>query len=179
MAALVMMNPATYSATEVRRDGRRLEIRALRPDDQAALVAAVGRASSQSLYRRFFAMKRGFTEQEIAFYSAVDFVSHVALVAVMDEDGQSVIVGGGRYIVVQPSQAEVAFVVVDQYQGQGIGAQLLHHLAFIAREMGLRELVAEVLPDNRPMLKVFESSGIPLGKTRELESVHVTLRLSS
>ena len=79
MAALVMSDSATYSAVELLRNGQQVEIRALRPDDRASLLAAVSRTSSQSLYRRFFAVKRGFTEQEIAFFSNVDFVSHVAL----------------------------------------------------------------------------------------------------
>jgi GNAT superfamily N-acetyltransferase len=108
----------------------------------------------------------------------VDFVSHVALVAVVEEDGRPTIVAGGRYIVVQPGQAEVAFAVVDQYQGQGIGAALLRHLAAIAHRVGLRELIAEVLPDNGPMLKVFEKSGFPVATKREPDVVHVTLRLS-
>jgi RimJ/RimL family protein N-acetyltransferase len=178
MAALGMSDPAMYSAVELLRDGQHVEIRALRPDDRANLLAAVGRTSSQSLYRRFFAAKRGFTEQEIAFFSNVDFVSHVALVAVLEEGGQPLIVGG-RYIVVQPGQAEVAFVVVDQYQGQGIGAKLLHHLAVIARDAGLKELVAEVLPDNTSMLKVFERSGFRLGTRREPQGAHITLHLST
>jgi ribosomal protein S18 acetylase RimI-like enzyme len=173
-----MSDLATYSAVELLRHGQQVEIRALRPDDRASLLAAVSRTSSQSLYRRFFAVKRGFTEQEIVFFSNVDFVSHVALVAVMEDGGQPLIVGGSRYIVVQPGQAEVAFVVVDQYQGQGIGAKLLHHLAVIARAAGLKELVAEVLPDNTSMLKVFECSGLRLGTRREPQSVHITLHLS-
>jgi RimJ/RimL family protein N-acetyltransferase len=179
MAALVMSDSATYSAVELLRNGQQVEIRALRPDDRASLLAAVSRTSSQSLYRRFFAVKRGFTEQEIVFFSNVDFVSHVALVAVMEDGGQPLIVGGGRYIVVQPGQAEVAFVVVDQYQGQGIGAKLLHHLAVIARDAGLKELVAEVLPDNTSMLKVFERSGFRLGTRREPQGAHITLHLST
>ena len=59
-----MLNVEKYSATEALRDGCRVEIRALRPDDQADLLAAVGRASAQSLYRRFFGLKRSFTEEE-------------------------------------------------------------------------------------------------------------------
>ena len=87
------------------------------------------------------------------------------------------IAGGGRYIVVKPGKAEVAFAVVDQYQGQGIGATLMHHLTAIARGAGLKELIAEVLPDNVPMLKVFEKSGLPLSTKREPQVVHVALRL--
>jgi GNAT superfamily N-acetyltransferase len=172
-----MLEAANYSAFETLRDGRRVDIRALRPDDRADLIAAVARSSAQSLYRRFFAVKRDFSEPEIEFFLNVDFVDHVALVAVVDEHGPPVIAGGARYVVVQPGKAEVAFAVVDQYQGQGLGAALMHHLATIARRAGLKELIAEVLPDNVPMLKVFEKSGLPLSVKREPQVVHVALRL--
>jgi len=171
-----MLEAAKYSAFESLR-GRRVEIRALKPDDRADLITAAARSSEQSLYRRFFAVKRSFTESEIAFFLNIDFVSHVALVAVLEESGQPVIAGGGRYVVVQPGKAEIAFAVVDQYQGQGIGAALMHHLAAIAQTAGLEELIAEVLPDNLAMLKVFEKSGFPLDIKREPQVVHLALRL--
>jgi ribosomal protein S18 acetylase RimI-like enzyme len=123
------------------------------------------------------AVKGSFTEPEIAFFLNIDFVNHVALVAVLEELGRPRIVGGGRYIVVQPGRAEVAFVVVDQYQGQGIGSALLRHLATLARGAGIDELIAEVLPDNTSMLKVFEKSGFRLSTRRESQVVHVTLHL--
>jgi RimJ/RimL family protein N-acetyltransferase len=170
--------PATakFSAAEVLHNGCRIEIRALRPDDRAGLIEAVGRTSNQSLYRRFFGVRRGFSEREIAFFLNPDFLNHVALVAVVEEgDGQ--IVGGGRYIVVQPGTAEIAFAVIDEFQGQGLGAALMRHLATIARDAGLTELIAEVLPDNSPMLRVFEKSGIRLSTTREPAVIHITLQL--
>ena len=171
------MEAARYSAIEHTRDGRKIEIRALRPDDRDGLTAAVGRTSAQSLYRRFFGAKRDFSDKEVAFFVNVDFISHVALVAVAEEGGQAVIAAGGRYIVQQPGTAEVAFVVTDQYQGQGIGAALLRHLATIGRHAGLKEFTAEVLPENAPMLKVFEKSGLKSSTKRERGVVHVGLQL--
>jgi GNAT superfamily N-acetyltransferase len=173
-----MLEAAKYSAVELLRDGRRMEIRALRPDDQTELVEAVGRTSDQSLYRRFFGVKRDFSEKDIAFFVNVDFINHVALIAVVEERGRRVIVGGGRYIVVRPETAEVAFAVVDEYQRQGIDFALMRHLAALARGAGLKELIAEVLPDNIPMLKVFEKSGLRLHIERDAGVVHVTLQLS-
>jgi RimJ/RimL family protein N-acetyltransferase len=172
-----ILDAATYSAIESLRTGHQVEIRALRPDDKAGLIAAFDKTSTQSRYRRFFAVRRGFTEKEIAFFVNVDFVKHVALVAVVEEGGRPTIVGGGRYVVVQPGKAELAFAVVDQYQGQGIGAALLRHLVAIARGSGLTDLIAEVLPDNEPMLKVFEKSGLRLSTKREPGVVHLTLNL--
>jgi GNAT superfamily N-acetyltransferase len=172
-----MLEAGEYSAVELSRSGRRVEIRALRLGDRADLAAAVGRASTHNLYHRFFAVKRSFTAQEIAFFLNVDFVNHVALVAVMEEGGRPMIIGGGRYIVMHPEKAEVAFDVIDQYQGQGIGTALMRHLAAIARGNGLKELIAEVLPDNISMLKVFEKSGLHVSTNCEPGVVHVSLRL--
>jgi RimJ/RimL family protein N-acetyltransferase len=173
-----MLNAAKYSALEVLRNGRRIEIRALRTGDRAELLDAIERTSAQSLYRRFFGAKRDFSEKEIEFFTNIDFVNHVALVATVEEGSRAVIVGGGRYIIVRPGSAEVAFAVVDEYQGQGIGGALLRHLVTIARDAGLEELVAEVLPDNMPMRKVFEKSGLRCDMKREGPVVHVALRLS-
>jgi len=172
-----VLQAAQYSANETLRNGGRVEIRALKPEDQTDLIAAVGRSSAQSLYRRFFGVRRNFTQQEIEYFLNVDFVNHVALVAVVEEGDHPAIVGGGRYVVVQPGKAEIAFAVVDQHQGQGIGAALMRHLTAIAREAGLKELTAEVLPDNISMLKVFEKSGLRLSTQRESQVVHVTLQL--
>jgi GNAT superfamily N-acetyltransferase len=166
-----------YSATETLQDGRTVAVRALRPEDRAGLLAAVGRTSDQSLYRRFFGFKRGFTDQEVDFYVNVDFVGHVALVALLIEDDRPVIVGGGRYIVVQPGQAEVAFAVDDAHQGQGVGTALMRHLGAIARNAGLGELIADVLPENTAMLKIFRASGLGIRTVREPDTTHVVLQL--
>jgi GNAT superfamily N-acetyltransferase len=168
---------ADYSAVEPLRDGRRLEIRALRPADRDGLAASVRRTSEETRYRRFFAPKRSFSEKEIQFYLNVDFVSHVALVAVLEEGGHPEIVGGGRYIVSELARAEIAFAVDDPHQGLGIASRLMRHLVGIAREAGIKELVAEVLPDNAPMLKVFERCGLAATTRREGGVVHLTMKL--
>src|SRR5690349_8179857 len=97
-----------YSAIESLRDGREVEIRALQPADRDALAAAVGRMSDESMYRRFFAPKRTFSEREVEYYTNVDFVNHVALVAVLGAGAERQIVGGARYVVIEPGSAEVA-----------------------------------------------------------------------
>ncbi|WMT74480.1 GNAT family N-acetyltransferase [Bradyrhizobium sp. Ash2021] len=159
-----------YSATEV-------EIRALQPDDKDDMLAAIGRTSLQSLQRRFFVVKRGFSEKEITFFMNIDFINHVALVALAEEAGRKVIVGGGRYIVTEPGKAEIAFVVIDNYQGQGLGTILMRHLAIIARKVGLKELIAEVLPENAAMRKVFGKFGFQIRGGRDPQVIHLVLEL--
>jgi RimJ/RimL family protein N-acetyltransferase len=172
-----MPDAAEYSVREHLRDDRPITIRALRPDDRAEMLAAIGRTSMQSLQRRFFVPKKGFSENEMAFFLNIDFESHVAIVAEIAEDDRPVIVAGGRYIVVQPGQAEIAFVVVDAYQGQGIGTILMRHLAVLARDAGLKELVAEVLPENTAMLKLFRKFGFQRGSKGSPQVVHLMLQL--
>ena len=134
--------------------------------------------SDESLYRRFFGARRHFSEQEAEHFLDINFVNHVALVAVADENGKPAIIGAGRYIVVQPGRAEVAFGVVDQYQGQGLGGALMRELAGLARHAGINELIAEVLGGNLAMLKVFQKSGLKMTTRREGPVVHVTLKFA-
>ena len=173
-----MPTTAAFSTIDVLRNGQRVEIRALRPTDREDMLTAVGRTSTQSLYRRFFTVRRHFSEAETSFFLNPDFLTHVALVVVAEQDGKPVIAGGGRYVVIKPGQAEVAFAVVDQFQGQGIGSALLRHLSSLAHKAGLREFVAEVLPENAAMLKVFVKSELEVTTMRESQSIHVVLRLA-
>ena len=173
-----MIDAANYSATETLREGRTVEIRAQRSQDREGMQAAIARSSSASLHRRFFAVRREFSEKETDYFLDIDFVNHVALVVVAKDAGQPTIVGGGRYVVVEPGQAEVALAIIDGYQGLGIGSALMRHLATLGREAGLREVIAEVLSENVPMLNVFERSGLPITTRREGPVVHVTLRYS-
>jgi RimJ/RimL family protein N-acetyltransferase len=107
----------------------------------------------------------------------VDFVTHVALVAVLREHGQSKLVGGARYVMSEPQRAEVAFAIVDEHQGRGIGKILLSHLARIARSAGIEEFVADVLPQNTAMLRVFAGSGLIFTAKSDGSTTHVVLKL--
>jgi N-acetylglutamate synthase-like GNAT family acetyltransferase len=129
---------ASYSATARLSDGRIFNIRALKREDEAGVMAAFARTSPQSLYRRFFGFKRFFSDQEIAYYMTVDSVNHVCLVAVMDEDSHPAIVGGVRYIVQGPGKA-----VIDEHQAKGMSTALMQHIAGVTREAGIREFYGE------------------------------------
>ena len=166
-----------YSAPEHLQDGRLVTVRALQTGDRAEMLAAIGRTSMQSLQRRFFVPKKGFSEREMGFFLDIDFEAHVALVAQINEDGRLIIAGGGRFIHVQPGQAEIAFIVVDDYQGQGIGTILMRHLAILARDAGLKELTAEVLPENSAMLKLFRKFGFKSVAKGSPQVIHLVLPL--
>src|SRR3954451_12831433 len=107
-----MSDPTNYAARELLSDGSEVAIRSLRREDEADMLAAVGKTSAQSLQRRFFVMKRHFSDKERAFFMDVDLTNHVRIVALADEADRKTIVGGGRYIVFEPGRAEMAFVVI-------------------------------------------------------------------
>ena len=90
------------------------------------------------------------------------------------------IVGAGRYVVVQRGQAEVevTFGVIDGYQGQKLGLALMRNLSSIARRAGLNKLIAEVLASNAAMLKVFEKSGLQVTTKRKGSVIRVTLKFA-
>ena len=172
-----MSEAVNYAASELLGDGRTIEVRALHREDEADMLAAVAKTSPQSLQRRFFVMKRHFSDKERDFFLDVDFKTHVAIVAVIEEAGRRIIVGGGRYIVFEPGRAEMAFVVIDTWQGRGIGSLLMRHLIRIASVAGIGELTAEVLPENGAMLKVFGKFGFRPGSRRDPQTIHLALKL--
>ncbi len=172
-----------YTSREQLRDGRPVLIRAIRPDDRGRLVEALNRISPQSLYLRLFSGKRKFSDDEMKQFTAVDFVNSVALVAVLERDGEDQIVGGGRYVRIDASasgqSAEVAFLIDDAYQGLGIGSRLFKHLVGIARGSEITQFEAEVLPSNARMLGLFSCCGLPISTSVTSDSVHVTIKLST
>jgi len=172
-----------YSMAGKLKGGTAVTVRAIRPDDSRRLGEAFAKLEPGSVYTRFFSHRGKPSDEELRAATEVDFESTVALVVtVPDGGGDETIVGAGRYVMHGPpgggSGAEVAFTVEEDYQGQGIAGLLLRHLALIARQQGVGELTAEVLPVNRGMLAVFARSGLPMRSATEDGVVHVALSLA-
>lgn len=171
-----MSDNAAYSTFETLRDGRSVEIRALHQDDREAVLAMADRMSEQSRHFRFFGPKSSFSEAEIDYFTDANLVGHVVLVAVLEEENQPLIVGGSRFIVMDGGRAELALIVDDVHQGLGIATLMIRHLLAIAAESGIHELVAEVMPKNAAMLKVFRKLGSAATIKRGLDGMHVSIR---
>jgi GNAT superfamily N-acetyltransferase len=168
-------DPREYRALGYMIDGTPFFMRALREWDRAAVLDLFARSSQQSRYFRYFETKKSLSDAELDYYTRLDFFRHAALTAeAPDQDG---IIAVGRYIEVQPPveprRAEVAFLVRDDFHGRGVATQLLKHLVRIARDNGIIQFEAEMLPSNRKMLEVFEHSGYELKRSREPDSVRV------
>jgi acyl-CoA synthetase (NDP forming)/ribosomal protein S18 acetylase RimI-like enzyme len=147
--------PRHWEADIVLRDGSTAHLRPIRPDDGDALVAFYSRVSDESKYFRFFAPYPVLSERDVQRFTHVDQVRRVAFVVLRGDD----MVAVGRYDALDDREAEVAFLVQDDYQGRGLGQLLLEHLAEAGRERGFGRFVAEVLPENTRMIQIFREQG--------------------
>ncbi|GAA4720432.1 GNAT family N-acetyltransferase [Nocardioides conyzicola] len=147
--------PTHWEADVLLRDGRTAHIRPIRAEDRDVFVEFYSRVSDQSKYYRFFSPMPRLSDRDVDRFTNVDNVNRVALVLTL----QGQIIAVGRYDVIKPGEAEVAFLVEDQHQGRGIGQLLLEHLAQAGRERGVERFVAEVLPDNSRMIQTFRDAG--------------------
>lgn len=132
-------------------DGREVLLRAIQANDKAALVKAFSRLSHESRRRRFFTSKKELTEQELKNLTECDGINHYAIVAGFQPKDEPIEgVGVARLVrdAKQSSIAEMAIVVVDQWQGYGIGTLLLKRIIEAAAERGIEHVRAIALPDN-------------------------------
>ncbi len=170
----------TYSVQEVLKDGGSVLIRAIRPDDKAALVDLFQRLSPRSIYFRFMGTKKRLTEDELVRFTELDFVNHVGLAVTLRDADTERMIGVGRYIGIgdgpanDHGHADVAFAVDDAHQGRGIGTLLLEHLARLARANGMELFEADVLGENNQMLEVFAHSGFRAKRSFEGGVFHVS-----
>jgi GNAT superfamily N-acetyltransferase len=157
-------DPAGLENRVVIRGGSVLTLRAIRPDDAPRLVDFHEHLSPRSIYRRFFFVHPKLSAAEVERFTRVDYLDRFALVA--EDDGQLRAVG--RYErIAGTTEAEIAFVVTDDYQHHGIGTVLLEQLAQAAWGSGIKTFVAYTLSDNREMIDVFMNSGFKVSTSSE------------
>ena len=117
--------------------------------------------SESSIYLRYFTYKSELSRKDLERFTHVDHRDRVAFV--ITRGGR--VLGIGRYDRYPGTDAaEVAFNISDAAQGRGLGSILMEHLAVAARENGIRRFTAEVLPENRKMLSVFQESGFEVAR---------------
>lgn len=169
-------DPRHYAVEEILRDGGSIFIRAIRPDDKQRLRDHFRKLSPRSVYLRFFEVKRQLSEAELVRLTEPDFVRHVGLLATLGAGDAEEIIGVGRYFRQEqnPQRAELAFAVLDEHQGRGIGTLLLEHLSRIARASGITEFEADTLGENNQMLMVFRNSGYVVRRSLDSGVFHVT-----
>jgi acyl-CoA hydrolase/ribosomal protein S18 acetylase RimI-like enzyme len=167
--------PWEQQRREQLKDGTDVVVRPVRVSDQEALQDLFYRLSDESTYRRFMAFKRTHPREEMQRLVNLDFERSMALLVSVDEGNGERILAMCRYDVDQATElADIAFVVRDEWQRKGIGAVLMRRMCEIARQRGLRGFTADVLATNRPMIAVFEKSGLKLSLERDERMYRLT-----
>ena len=152
--------PREWEADVLLADGGVAHLRPIRPTDADRLIAFYERVSPESKYLRFFAPYPQLSDRDVKRFTEVDYVDRVAFILTLGEN----MIAVGRYDRIEDDHAEVSFLIEDAHQGRGIAQLLLEHLAQAARERGISRFVAEVLPENRRMAKVFADAGYRVSK---------------
>jgi len=135
------------------RNGASLRVRAIRPDDEPRLMALCRRLSPQTVYQRFFSVRRLLPEEAHVFAN-VDYHRQMAVVAEVDDGQEPKLVGVARYGVSDEGTADIGLVVADAWQGVGLGSLLLDEILRAGEQRGIQEFSAEVLTDNRRALRL-------------------------
>ncbi|GAB7050796.1 bifunctional acetate--CoA ligase family protein/GNAT family N-acetyltransferase [Catenuloplanes indicus] len=157
-------------------DGTTAHLRQIRPEDAPAIVAMHSRFSERTRYLRYFSPYPRIPERDLRRFVTVDHRDREALV--LTSGGEIFAVGRYERLGTDSPEAEVAFVVEDAHQGRGIGSVLLEHLAAAARQEGITRFVAEVLPSNGTMLRVFADAGYSIARKYEDGVVHLTFPIA-
>jgi RimJ/RimL family protein N-acetyltransferase len=158
-------------------DGTQVQVREIEPGDAPALQRLVGRLSEQSVYLRFFGPMNELSDKKAKHFAEVDGEDQYALVALdPQDDGEIVAVvrydrEGGT------DRAEYAALVEDRLQGRGLGLGLTHALIQAARERGVKNLEALVLPENRGMIRLLSALDLPERVRREEGTKHYSINL--
>jgi RimJ/RimL family protein N-acetyltransferase len=171
-----MNYPAELATNIETESGMALSIRPIRPDDAELLTRFHERLSSQSIYRRYFSLHPVLTDSELRHLTEVDYITRFAFVVVYHGE----LIGVGRFDrIPATNDAEVAFIVSDEYHHLGIGLMLLHRLADVAWSLGITRFCAETQADNRSMLGVFSASGFVVDARMEDEVISANFSIES
>jgi RimJ/RimL family protein N-acetyltransferase len=154
--------PAVKGRPVALRDGSKVLIRQVQPADAQLLADGFDRLSDKSRRMRFLARKDRLSAAELRYFTDVDHHDHEALGALDQADGRGV--GVARYVrdAEDPHAAEIAVTVVDDWQGRGLGTELLTRLSGRARSEGISRFTALVADDNVVMAGLLRNMGANL-----------------
>jgi acetyltransferase len=163
--------PTQYVAPWTLKNSTPVMIRPIRPEDEPLLVKFHETLSERSVYMRYFSplkLSQRVAHERLTRICFVDYDREMALVVEHQgpQSGERQILAVGRLVKLRgTNEAEYAILVSDQWQGQGIGTELLQRLIQVGRDEGLSRIVAEILPDNRAMQQISQRLGFKLQRS--------------
>lgn len=155
-------------------------LRPVRISDEPLLKDFFYSLSDQSIYRRFMSQRTDMPHERLQDFVVIDYTNEMVILAVKQDGEVEEVIGVGQYGIDPNSHtAEVALVVRDDYQGRGVGAELLSYLTELAQKAGLMGFTAEVLIENVPMMRLFEKMGFDIQRRTEQGVIELRLGFRS
>lgn len=155
--------PDDVSYRHTFKNGVTVWFRPIKPSDEDDMRKLFYRFSDRAVYYRYFAPIKSMPHKQMQEYVNIDYSNIMSIVGVVVEEGVERIIAEARYVHLQDSAyADVAFIVDERYMGLGIGKHMLDLLITLAKKRGIKGFKADVLTENKPMLKVFESCRYPM-----------------
>jgi acetyltransferase len=175
--------PTKYVAPWTMKDGGSITIRPIRPEDEPAMVKFHETLSERSVYLRYFHLmnlEQRTQHERLTRICFIDYDREMALVAERrnPETGENEILGVGRMSKIHGTkEGEVAVLISDKWHGRGLGKELLQRLLIVGGNEGLTKLTADILPDNRDVMRICEKLGFSLKHSLEDEVVRAEFSL--
>ena len=175
--------PTRYVAPWTMKDDTAVTIRPIRPEDEPAMVGFHETLSERTVYLRYFHLmnlEQRTQHERLTRICFIDYDREMALVAERrnPETGECEILGVGRMMKVHgTNEAEVAVVISDKWQGRGLGKELLARLLIVGADEKLTRLTADILPDNRDVMRICEKLGFTLKHSLDDEVVRAEFKL--
>ena len=140
------------------RDELKISIRPAKPVDERRIQEHYYSLDRDDVMARFFHEKTSFIRSDVETKSQIDYIRELTLIALVGETGFEKVVAIGEYLLeADTNMAEVAFSVVTEHKGMGLGKALLKKLAQAARDNGVAGLIAYTVPTNKAMINLFKS----------------------
>jgi len=175
----IFVGPQELRSSLVLEDGTRVNFRPMHPTDEKRMRELFHSLSEQTMYYRFMSRITRIPQKQVQDFVYIDYRSDMAIVGTIPEaHGEQIIAIGRYYLNPRTNLAEVAFIVRDQWQNQGIGTFLLKYLIQIAKRNGIAGFTAEVLRDNKAMQAVLEKSGCEIRSRLEDRVYSIELDLA-
>ena len=147
------------------KTGLEILLRPVTPSDEPLLEVFFHALSEESLYRRFFSVRRDMPHERLQSFVLIDPAEEVGVLALTGPRGEETVIGLGQCFIDESTRtAEFALVVRDDYQNRGVGTELLSYLISLSRGRGLVGLTAVVLVENRPLLHLSAKAGLDVEK---------------
>ncbi|MCL4502018.1 MAG: bifunctional acetate--CoA ligase family protein/GNAT family N-acetyltransferase [Deltaproteobacteria bacterium] len=171
--------PNQYESDWMLRDGTPALLRPVKPEDEPLAHDFLSKCSEDTVYFRYFRRIRKFTHEMLIRFTQNDYDREISLVAVGQPPAPEVILGMGHLFMDSSRETgEFAIMVGDQWQGNGLGSEIVGRLIDVAREQGVQRLWGEILAQNQPMLEMAKKMGFTVTKDIENQTCRVEMELA-